>query len=163
MCTKRHHIVKEDEPEWYIENVWIKFRILHFYSPLHYKVEIFAQSNKNDEPWLYLDSQSTVSHIFLAHLSPQSQYQHPPKTEIFRTIFNRMHDRDERSEYYYAGIFMKVRDIHFAEKIRPCNDNDVSFIQDLSHYYMDSREIIDRLKRMASSDAEIVKLLNLGE
>lgn len=71
-----------------------------------------------------------------------------------------MYDRDERSEYYIGEIFMKIKDIYFADKIRPCNQMDKPFIHDLSHYYIDSHEIVDRLKRMASSVAELVQVMN---
>lgn len=142
-CKKRHDFVKEDEPQSSIEFCFIKFRILHFYTPVHYKVKIFAHGEVDGE-WKYPISQSKIIEIFHAKQLSHEWY----SKGVFQRIFNRMNDAID--PYFEAKIFMKLTDIYFIEDIIRSDPVTASFNDELLPYFVDSRQIVDRLEEMVS-------------
>lgn len=141
-CGKRHRFVDEDELQLCIEKFSIKFRILHFYSLVHYKVEIFAQKESDYSPWAFLNAQKKVVEVFFT-----AHYRNP--SEFFQHIFKKINDPHERFECYEAKVFLKLKDVFFAEEIFMSKKNGNSFLQNISFDSAETRKIIDRLNRMA--------------
>lgn len=148
-CPKRHRFVEDDEPRVCIEQFSIQFRILHFYSPVHYKVEIFAQREGDQMPWMFLNSQCKTVEIYLSYLSPHGRLEPGPrKHDIFQRIFDHMCDPWELSDCYVASVFLKLKDIYFVEDMLPTKPSGNGFTHDIRSFFGDSPEIKDRLKRM---------------
>lgn len=151
-CAKRHCFHKCDEPKLCIEHVYVKFRILHFYSPVHYEVEIFAEKEREHGSWVYLNSQYKTVEIHLSYLSPQRKDKNPWNPAFFQRIFDRMYDPDELYECYVGKIFLKLKKIYFVEQLLSAKSNE---IHPLTHVHRsisdDSREIINRLKQMVAN------------
>lgn len=154
LCRKRHQFIGDDEPQPGTHFFSIRFRILHFYSPVHYKAEIFAQRGCNNIAWTYLDSQTKIIEIFLAEYSPSFHDKHEWKAELFDRIFNRINDPEERFELYEAKIVLKLKEIIFVERLRVWCRNDghvdsqASFADDLRANSLYSAEIKNKLMRM---------------
>lgn len=144
---QRHRFESDDELQLYAGGYSIKFHILHVYSPRHYKVEIFEQTKNAVSPWVQLKSHSKTVDVFLAHLLPRSHVQDSLDVEIFREIFDAMSD-----ECYIAEVFLELNGIYFVEKI--CTDGKTSFLHKMPTYFDVSREIIDKLSRMAVKSRE---------
>lgn len=143
-CSNRHKLIKEDGPQLCGESFLIIFRILYFYSPVHFKVAICAPS----EP----DSQTQNVEIFLAQIIPcnAANVSKHHEGDIFRRIFNRMREIDGHCDWYKAKIFLKLNEIYFAEDIVPSNRSKNSFIRELYPDFEKSHKIMNQLKRMAS-------------
>lgn len=147
-CRKRHRFVDEDVLQRCIEKFCIKFRIVHVYSLVHYKVEIFAQKESDYSPWAFLNSEKKVVEVFLA-AQFTGRNGNPSRPENLQNIFNTINDPHERSECYVAKVFLKLKEIFFAEEILTNRKNGVSIFKNIPIDLAESRKIIDRLKRMA--------------
>lgn len=156
-CDKRHSILKEDEPKLCIDNFWIKFRISHFYSPVHYEVEIYAEKESDHGQWVYLDPQYKTVEIHLSYLSPKFKDNNPAS---FRRIFDRIFDLDERCDSYMGKVFLKLKYIYFVERFGGTRQNEKQPVtQALRWFFDNSPRIMDQLKQMvANFEKETAKL-----
>lgn len=153
-CTKRHHLVKEDE--LCTKNEWIKFRILYFYSPVHYKAEIHDDSYNAG---VNSKSRSRIVEIYYPHFDNQN----PWTPEIFQSIFDRMNN-NSNERYFAAKTIVNLKEIIFVEgirlwstqrdsKVRIQLEQEMSFINDLRSYLNYSPEvIIKKLHHMIADD-----------
>lgn len=145
-CKKRHFFVREDEPELCDNSLFfIKFQIMHFYSPVHYKAKIFAQSEGKGE-WLYLRSQSKIIEIYLPKIAKRDLHEYQEK--LLQQIFNRMNDASEPC--FEAKVYLKLKNIFIIHDILRFQPDRVSFKHDLYSHYVYSDKIMNRLREMAS-------------
>lgn len=158
-CRKRHCIVEEDKPSSHLEHFSIAFRILHFYSAVHYKAEIFAEKDNDSCRWEYLNSQYRTEEIHLSDVSPCKNGQNLMGPIVFQRIFDRMYDPHERFERYEAKVMLKFKKILLIEEMEPWRKQSDSnkqiysagrmpFMSDLYYQFGKSYEIRNRLARM---------------
>lgn len=133
-CAKRHQLVTEDEPRAFVatEPFTIRFRILHVYSPMHFKVQITAQKFGRD--WIKLNSQSKIVDIFVVVEKMSEKCQE----KLMRFIFERLCDPNETFHYCIADVYLKLEDIYFV----------IMAWHALVPYYEHSSGILRRLDRM---------------
>lgn len=104
---------------------------------------------------MFLNSQCKTVEIYLSYLSPHvvahgRLESGPQKHEIFQRIFDRMSDPEELSECYVAIVFLKLKKIYFVEDMLPTEPNVIGFTHDIRSFFVNTREIKDRLKQMVA-------------
>lgn len=114
-CRKRHQLLEKDEAQLCTSDDTIHFRILHFYSPVHYKVELF---DENRSPVWDSQSRSRIVEVHLTKTLPHGNDRDPWRPEVFHSIFNRINDPDERFECYTAKPIIKLREIIFIDQMQ---------------------------------------------
>lgn len=96
----------------------IAFQILHIYSPLHYKVEIFAElRNANDNNFVYLHSKSRIVDVYVTDIS-KADNKVGELEQVFGQIFDDLNDRDDRFERFRAEVVMRTRNISFVKSVQ---------------------------------------------
>lgn len=161
-CEKRHYFVKDDQPLAHFEHSSIAFRIVHFYSPVHYQVEIFGEKENDSSRWMYLNSQSRTVEVYLSDISASDHDQNLWRPIVFQCIFDKMYHPYERFECYKAKVMLKLKKILFVEEMefwsaRPQSDHKqnysterMSFMSDLYYQFGKSYKIRNRLAQMAN-------------
>lgn len=102
--------------EW-SNKIIIKFQILHFYSPVHFKVEIHAQRSFNEDKWIHMKSHSKIVDVYLDDLSPRV-IANSWLPDTFRRIFGRMDGPNGCFECYEAMPIVTLKDILFIKQMK---------------------------------------------
>lgn len=93
-----------------LQNLMIKFRIVFFYSPVHFKVLMYDNIVSNASSSRHVD-------VFLHDAWPRAG-QNFWRDEIFVRVFERMHSPDERFECYEAMCIGKLNDVLFVRNMQ---------------------------------------------